>query len=101
MNFRYINEKEFSISIGETITNDDVQKIISICAFLTNKTNVNTTFGSDLRINSSDLRTDKILTHPTFNSHHSESQMMRYLKRLENKDLSLVHSMIPLGSCTM
>jgi glycine dehydrogenase len=47
------------------------------------------------------LRTSPILTHETFNSYHSESKMMRYLKRLENKDLSLVHSMIPLGSCTM
>lgn len=47
------------------------------------------------------LRQDAILTHDAFNSHHSETQMMRYLKHLENKDLSLVHSMIPLGSCTM
>lgn len=47
------------------------------------------------------LRQDAILTHTAFNSHHSETQMMRYLKHLENKDLSLVHSMIPLGSCTM
>ncbi len=46
-------------------------------------------------------RTDSILSQPIFNSYHSESKMMRYLKRLENKDLSLVHSMIPLGSCTM
>ncbi len=46
-------------------------------------------------------RTDKILTHPVFNSRHSETVLMRYIKRLENKDLSLMHSMIPLGSCTM
>jgi glycine dehydrogenase len=46
-------------------------------------------------------RTEAVLSHPVFNSYHSESRMMRYLKRLENKDLSLVHSMIPLGSCTM
>lgn len=46
-------------------------------------------------------RTDEVLTHTIFNSHHSETQMMRYLKYLENKDISLVHSMIPLGSCTM
>lgn len=47
------------------------------------------------------LRSDAVFSHPVFNSYHSESRMMRYLKKLENKDLSLVHSMIPLGSCTM
>lgn len=47
------------------------------------------------------LREDEILTHPVFNSHHSETDMLRYLKQLENKDFSLVHGMIPLGSCTM
>ena len=46
-------------------------------------------------------REDAILTHPTFNSYHSETDMLRYLKKLENKDYSLVHGMIPLGSCTM
>ncbi|MFZ1570055.1 MAG: aminomethyl-transferring glycine dehydrogenase [Thiolinea sp.] len=46
-------------------------------------------------------RTSSFLTHPVFNSHHSESEMLRYLKRLENKDFSLTHGMIPLGSCTM
>ncbi|HYR35240.1 MAG TPA: aminomethyl-transferring glycine dehydrogenase, partial [Burkholderiales bacterium] len=46
-------------------------------------------------------RADKVLGHPVFNSYHTETEMMRYLKRLENRDLSLVHSMIPLGSCTM
>ncbi|MBN9463564.1 MAG: aminomethyl-transferring glycine dehydrogenase [Burkholderiales bacterium] len=46
-------------------------------------------------------RADAVLTHPVFNRHHSETGLMRYLKRLENRDLSLVHSMIPLGSCTM
>ena len=47
------------------------------------------------------MREDAILTHPVFNSYHSETDMLRYLKQLENKDFSLVHGMIPLGSCTM
>ncbi|WP_027857624.1 aminomethyl-transferring glycine dehydrogenase [Marinobacterium jannaschii] len=46
-------------------------------------------------------RSDEVLTHPTFNSYQSETEMLRYMKRLENKDYSLVHGMIPLGSCTM
>jgi glycine dehydrogenase len=101
MNFRYINDTQFSISLGESITKEDIQHVLNVCTTVAGKSGVNATFSSEISVASNDLRTDAILTHPTFNSHHSESQMMRYLKRLENKDLSLVHSMIPLGSCTM
>lgn len=93
MNFRIINNSELSISFGETHTFADVETILSI--FGASKGEVSTS------ISDSQLRKDAVFTHPTFNSYHSESKMMRYLKRLENKDLSLVHSMIPLGSCTM
>lgn len=51
--------------------------------------------------NSEFSRRSTFLLHPVFNTYHSETQLLRYIKRLENKDLSLVHSMIPLGSCTM
>ena len=93
LNFRYISETELSISFGEPHTEEDVKAILSC-------------FDADIAdgipaLQDSLKRTDAILSHPVFNSHHSESKMMRYLKRLENKDLSLVHSMIPLGSCTM
>merc|ERR1719284_1730698 len=52
-------------------------------------------------LNSGFQRISSFLTHPVFNIHHSETDMVRYMKKLENKDISLVHSMIPLGSCTM
>lgn len=94
MNFHYINESELTISFGEPHTMEDVQTILGIFGAVEN-TDTTSSLSSNL------LRSDEILTHPVFNSHHSESRMMRYLKRLENKDLSLVHSMIPLGSCTM
>ncbi len=93
MNFRIINENELTISFGEPHTKEDVATILSI--FGANTASANSS------LNAAVLRTDGVFTHPTFNRHHSESKMMRYLKRLENKDLSLVHSMIPLGSCTM
>jgi glycine dehydrogenase len=93
MNFRIINASELTISFGEPHTVTDVNAILEIFGA--------TPVAAKASIASNQLRTDGVFTHPTFNSFHSESKMMRYLKRLENKDLSLVHSMIPLGSCTM
>ncbi len=93
LNFRYISDSELSISFGEPHTTEDVQMILS--CFEAVETEGASKLSSTLK------RTDAVLSHPVFNSHHSESKMMRYIKRLENKDLSLVHSMIPLGSCTM
>ncbi|MGV3630547.1 MAG: aminomethyl-transferring glycine dehydrogenase [Bacteroidota bacterium] len=101
MNFRYINDSQLSISFGESITAGDVQNLVDVFARAAGKASIDVSISKEISIAAADLRTDAILTHPTFNTHHSESQMMRYLKRLENKDLSLVHSMIPLGSCTM
>lgn len=92
LNFFYINDNEVTISFGEAHTDEDLSKVLEVFGAVP---------GDASAIDSAYLRTDDILTHPTFHSYHSESKMMRYLKRLENKDLSLVHSMIPLGSCTM
>lgn len=100
MNFNYLNDSELTISFGEPHTEEDVQNILSVFAKITGK-DVPTTSEQTFSLKSDYLRSDAILTHETFHSYHSESKMMRYLKRLENKDLSLVHSMIPLGSCTM
>lgn len=101
MNFNYFGDNGLSINFGEPHTLEDVSDILDVFAGITGKTvsNVSSDIESSLAANR--LRKDAILTHPVFSSHHSESKMMRYLKRLENKDLSLVHSMIPLGSCTM
>ena len=100
-NFNYLNDNELTISFGEPHTIEDVQEILSIFARVTAKEVPTITPENSFSLKSDYLRTDAIFKHETFNSYHSESKMMRYLKRLENKDLSLVHSMIPLGSCTM
>jgi glycine dehydrogenase len=98
INFRLIDAKHVAISLDQTIEQNDLNDIISIFE----GTSKELTYKTSTLISSSNLkRTSAYLTHPTFNSYHSESEMMRYIKRLENKDLSLVHSMISLGSCTM
>ena len=94
LNFRYISDSELSISFAEPHTETDVTAVLS-CFDAHVVEHETSTLSALLK------RTDAVLSHPVFNSHHSESKMMRYIKRLENKDLSLVHSMIPLGSCTM
>jgi glycine dehydrogenase len=86
----------FSISVDETHTDEHIDKLISALETITDKK-----VGSGEKGATHLNRQSDYLTHETFNSYHSETEMMRYLKRLENKDLSLVHSMIALGSCTM
>lgn len=101
INFRYI-DNAITISVDQTTNSDDLNAIIEVFAKAANKPATKlteeTVFASKATIN---IRKSEILTHPIFNSYHSESEMMRYIKRLENKDLSLTHSMISLGSCTM
>ena len=101
INFRYVNETEVTISFGEPHTEQDVQNVINVFAKVLGKTAATISTASISTLSANLLRKDAVFTHSIFNSHHSESQMMRYLKRLENKDISLVHSMIALGSCTM
>ena len=97
INFRKIDDKHIAISLDQTVEQNDITDILECFGIQSNGDVKN----SDL-IKSSELsRKSSYLTHPVFNSYHSESDMMRYIKRLENKDLSLVHSMISLGSCTM
>lgn len=100
MNFFY-TDTYILISVDETTTDADLQKIVEVMAAVMGKDYAYNDATAQSNIPSSLVRTTEYLTHPTFSSYHTESKMMRYVKKLENKDLSLVHSMISLGSCTM
>jgi len=107
INLGLVNSTKLRVSFDEAKTINDLEVLLTVF------------FGSDHDITidlldanivndvslsgipSTNIRESKFLTHDVFKSHHTETEMMRYLKRLENKDLSLVHAMIPLGSCTM
>ncbi|MDX2172512.1 MAG: aminomethyl-transferring glycine dehydrogenase [Bacteroidota bacterium] len=97
INFRKIDDKHIGISVDQTVEQEDLIDILSIFGIKL----VAEPLQSKVIETSNLKRQTPFLTHPIFNSYHSESEMMRYIKRLENKDLSLVHSMISLGSCTM
>ncbi|HIF9309065.1 TPA: aminomethyl-transferring glycine dehydrogenase [Photobacterium damselae] len=104
LNLRLVDSETLAISLDETTTLYDVEQLLQL--FDGNTTQLS--FYSEQveqnefsAIPPSCLRHSTYLTHPVFNSYHSETQMMRYMKHLENKDYSLTHGMIPLGSCTM
>jgi len=105
-NFRYFNDGTIGITIDETTSIEEANTILHIFELVTGNTSsekitANNILANTNKIPGNLLRTSSYLTHPVFNTHHSESQMMRYIKQLENKDLSLNTSMISLGSCTM
>ncbi len=95
LNLRYFSDGHIGVSLNETTTAHDVLELAHIIC------------GREVELKQGPSgikgfeRTSSFLTHPNFNTHHSETEMLRYLKKLENKDLSLAHAMIPLGSCTM
>ena len=102
INFNYIvDNQSVIIALDETVMEKDLNDIVSIFASAVGKSGKIATSNLKANINAPLSRTTDFLTHPIFNTHHTESNMMRYIKRLENKDLSLMHSMIALGSCTM
>jgi glycine dehydrogenase len=101
INFRYFNETQLGISLDETTSVDDINAIIALFAKAYEGINTAANIIDASMIPSALERTSAYLTHSVFNSHHSETQMMRYIKKLENRDLSLNTSMISLGSCTM
>lgn len=104
INFRYFDNDNIGISLSEITTIEDVQEILSLFNNASGKSVIDTKLSSEnLSVDFPKIfkRKTPYLEHPVFNTHHSETELLRYLKQLENKDLSLVHSMIPLGSCTM
>jgi glycine dehydrogenase len=102
INLRKLGEREVGVTLDETITDADVADLVAVFATggksapaLAVGSHAKTTFPAP------HARTSAFLTHPVFNSHHSETEMLRYIRKLESRDLSLAMSMITLGSCTM
>jgi len=104
LNFRYRDDGAINVALDETTEERDLHAIVSVFAAAAGcameptalaSWQKDTSYGADL------ARSSPFLMHPVFNSHHSESEMMRYLRSLERKDIGLDTSMIPLGSCTM
>ncbi|EGR0224553.1 aminomethyl-transferring glycine dehydrogenase [Vibrio parahaemolyticus] len=102
INLRVLPGK-LGISLDETTTVVDVEALFAVFGVKEDVTALSTEIAGNefAAIPEALRRTSEYLTHPVFNTYHSETQMMRYLKQLENKDFSLTHGMIPLGSCTM
>ena len=94
LNFRKLSDNRVAISLDETTTQNDVRTIVDLLGTSENGP-------QPPRLFAAIERQSTFLTHPVFNAYHSETEMLRYIKKLESRDLSLTHSMIPLGSCTM
>jgi len=101
-NLRALGPRAVGISFDETTTPRDIELLMSIFRGTTVRDFADDELGEPpLRIPQFAMRTSEFLTHPTFNTHDTETEMLRYIKKLESRDLSLTTSMIPLGSCTM
>ncbi|RAR47062.1 aminomethyl-transferring glycine dehydrogenase [Flavobacterium lacus] len=102
VNFFYVDADTISISLNETTSIKDINQIVAIFAEALGKEKVTVSqLTNESMVPENLVRKSTFLQHDVFNNHHSESQLMRYIKKLERKDLSLNHSMISLGSCTM
>lgn len=101
INLRVLGENAVGVSLDETTTLEDLQPLWQVFS----ETDLTAEFVTEIEVSGKAthnlLRTSSYLTHPVFNRYHSETELLRYLHRLETKDLSLTTSMIPLGSCTM
>ena len=94
INLRLLGDNQLTIAVDETTTTQDLSELLAVFS-------VGSLTESESSLTSAMLRDSDYLTHSVFSRYHSETEMMRYLKRLENKDIALNHSMIALGSCTM
>tara|TARA_B100001059_G_scaffold106449_1_gene106132 strand:+ start:407 stop:3292 length:2886 start_codon:yes stop_codon:yes gene_type:complete len=105
VNLRMIDGDAVGVSLDETTTRATVETLLAVIVGEAHGQNLSALdaqiIGTEPGIPAGLRRTSDFLTHPVFNSYHSETEMLRYIKSLENKDLALNHSMIPLGSCTM
>ncbi|MCL4132692.1 UNVERIFIED_CONTAM: hypothetical protein GTU68_058962 [Idotea baltica] len=102
LNLRLLDQSHVSFSFDETTTPEDVAALLSAFGVTAETVGLNPTEVGFDKLAVSELRRESaILEHAVFHRYHSETEMLRYLKRLENKDFSLAHGMIPLGSCTM
>lgn len=101
INLNYFTEGIVSIAINESTTPNKINFLIDAFAQFKNKQGFKPVLKDGISIPENLLRTDEILTDEVFHKYHTETELMRYIKRLERKDLSLTHSMISLGSCTM
>jgi glycine dehydrogenase len=109
MNFHRIDEETLSIALDETVSTSDIRDIVEVFAAASGKhahtidceSTAAREAASGDGLPAALRRSTPFLTHPVFNSHHSELEMMRYIRSLERKDIGLDTSMIPLGSCTM
>ena len=105
INLRYIGDSEIGISLDETTCEEDIKTLLTVFAEAAGTQNPGIRFSTGIdtqsKIPPALTRKSSYMTHTVFNSYHSETEMMRYLKMLENRDLALNRSMIPLGSCTM
>uniref|UniRef100_A0A8C8MFX9 glycine dehydrogenase (aminomethyl-transferring) n=1 Tax=Oncorhynchus tshawytscha TaxID=74940 RepID=A0A8C8MFX9_ONCTS len=103
INLRVYSEGVLGVSLDETVTERDLDDLLWVFGCESSAELIAEKMGERVKgiMGSPFKRTSKYLVHTVFNSYHSETNIVRYMKRLENKDISLVHSMIPLGSCTM
>ena len=101
INLNYFENSFVSVAINEATTNKKLQKLADAFAEFVGKNAVKINLKEQITLPSSLLRTDKVLVEEVFHKYHTETELMRYIKKLERKDISLTHSMISLGSCTM
>ena len=100
INFRYVDEETIDVALNETVSASDLDEIVAVFADF-GETALSGQPATPLAIPDACQRRSSFLTHPVFNTHRSETAMMRYVRALERKDIGLDRSMIPLGSCTM